>query len=348
MPNAPVPIRHLTPMGNENRWSDLLALLIELDPGSGTRIFDLRVADALEVRREEVRDSTEDRADLAVRNASGSLETVIECKVGANVDVWQLARYTERWPDSRRFALVTLFDVTGLIGEVARWTALTWRTVFEGFASSEVPTAAQLGSLGLQRLEQELGGCTGDTRWDSAGHSDWSKLGWLFERCQHPGFHSLVLGLSTTGAPLLCVDTESHDGYCFSIELQDAQIHRSGPRKGPVARLMLVNCGVDTSDAFDWRRLAALQNMIEELALPWKSGAGHRSESERHQRDAAGVPGWMSYGYGEKQARKWGWCGFGPAWHLAANAPLAEIAELLVVTLNAALALQKSLSASAP
>lgn len=335
-------IRHLLPMGNEYQWADLLAMLVERDPVTAARLFGFPASGALVVRREHVRDDAADRVDLVLRvEDTGEAQCVIECKVGADVDVWQLQRYIDRWPESPCFVLITLFEVSGILQSNPVWTYQSWRYVLDGFQYSDDTAVAALATQGLQRIRQELDCCDGGTRWDSPDATAWAKLTWLLAQVHLTEFCTVALARSTAGAPLLSLDTGAVDDHLISIELQDAESRRHASSKGPMTRLMLVNTGVETSASFDWHRLKDLQPLIEGAEVAWRDGAGRRTEAEKSDRDAAMVPAWMSYGYGDRQAAKWNWCGFGPAWKLAPDTPLAEVAESLVATLTVASKLEE-------
>ena len=329
-------------MGNENQWADFLAMLIEWDPVAAARLFGFPASGALVVSREHVRDDIADRADLVLRaEGTGEIQCVIECKVSADVDLWQLQRYVDRWPESPCFVLITLFEVSGLLQSNQVWTYQSWRHVLDGFRSSDDAAVAGLATQGLQRIRQELDCCDGGTRWDSPETTAWAKLTWLLEQVHLAKFCTVALGRSTAGAPLLSLDTDTVDDYLVSIELQDDQSRRRAPWKGPMARLMLMSTGVETSANFDWQKLKDLQPLIEHADVAWRNGTGRRTEAEKSDRDATMVPAWMSYGYGDRQAAKRNWCGFGPAWKLAPDTSLAEVADYLTATLTVASKLEE-------
>jgi hypothetical protein len=240
-------------------------MLIELDPASAFKVFGLPSAGELHVRREAVKGSSEDRVDLAVHDSTEQLLCIIECKVGADVDVWQLQRYSQRWSDAGRRILISLVDMARFLRNVPGWTTLSWLTVMQGFETSANSVVAQLGSMGSQRIAAELGTCNHDTQWNSPSVSEWAKLAWLSEECHVAQFSRVVLGKSTTSAPLLSMDTDpTDDGYCLNVEFQDAETRRrDAPRKGPMARLMLTRSNVTTSEAFDWVKLKTIEAAID-------------------------------------------------------------------------------------
>lgn len=73
-----LPLRHLVPFDNENRWSDLLAVFIERDPRVAAVVFGWPETDVVADR--EARAEGRDRIDPLVKS-NDKLVGVIEVKV---------------------------------------------------------------------------------------------------------------------------------------------------------------------------------------------------------------------------------------------------------------------------
>jgi hypothetical protein len=96
----------LVPVENENRWTDLLAVLISTDPTAGADLLGLgevRGGDVSVAR--EVRGGRGERVDLHVL-VDGRLRTVLEAKVLSGLGHRQLLRYAEAYPDAANYLLV--------------------------------------------------------------------------------------------------------------------------------------------------------------------------------------------------------------------------------------------------
>src|SRR4051794_32775567 len=121
----PLSLRHLLPFANENRWADLLAVLIEADPASAPSMLGLPVGAAAVVARREVGEVAGDRLDLLVE-ADGVRVALVEAKVLSVLGPDQLNRYQASFPDVPH--RVVLFPATLLIDLTGQptWQPLTW------------------------------------------------------------------------------------------------------------------------------------------------------------------------------------------------------------------------------
>lgn len=113
--NISPPIRHTLSLENENRWSNLLALLIERDPSSGDEIFRLgHDLNHLTVRREESKSRAKDadpttrksdRTDIVIKIGNEDW-SAIEVKVLSGLAPSQLARNEASYPNVKGFNVI--------------------------------------------------------------------------------------------------------------------------------------------------------------------------------------------------------------------------------------------------
>lgn len=93
------------PVGNEARWSDLLAVLIATDPAPFAETLRLRHDPAALTVRREVALDTMDRPDLVLTVGEDRV-AVIEVKVLADLSSGQLAKYEAAEPGADVYALL--------------------------------------------------------------------------------------------------------------------------------------------------------------------------------------------------------------------------------------------------
>ncbi len=96
---VPIAIHHALPLNSENRWSDVLAVLIETDPGPICELLDLGIEPSAVAVKREVSLDKANRPDL-ILHANGSTVAVIEVKLLSGLGVKQLDRYLEAEPNA--------------------------------------------------------------------------------------------------------------------------------------------------------------------------------------------------------------------------------------------------------
>ena len=139
----------------EERVSDLLAFLAELDPEPLARALELPPA-RLKVRREVLVSDRAGRVDLLVEHADGGPLALLEVKIGAGQHAGQYAVYQE-WAERHGLAgacwLVTL---TGDDPDASDFwhTGLTLPDLLAAWRGSAHPHAAWLADEAAQVLEQ--------------------------------------------------------------------------------------------------------------------------------------------------------------------------------------------------
>jgi hypothetical protein len=142
-------------VGNEARWSDLLAVLIATDPVPLAETLGLRHdPSALAVHREVALD-TENRPDM-ILTAGEDRVAVIEVKVLADLGTGQLARYEAAEPGADVYALLYSGRLVIDLAGARRLRGLTWESVLTAYASSGHPWVAGTARAWLGHVEAAL------------------------------------------------------------------------------------------------------------------------------------------------------------------------------------------------
>ena len=104
-------LHHVLPLGNENRWSDLLAVLIDTDPQPMLKLLDVSPdSETLTVQREHFASSS-DRPDLVLL-LRDRIVAVVEVKVLSDLGPRQLGRYEAAVPDAESYVPVSYTHLT--------------------------------------------------------------------------------------------------------------------------------------------------------------------------------------------------------------------------------------------
>lgn len=136
-----LPIGHIVPLANENRWSDLLAVLIESDPGRVAPLLGLgELPHRVRARRED-RATGRDRIDLLL-DVDGQLRSVVEVKVLSGLATDQLRRYRAAFPDAGHHIVVFPGPLTIDLAE-SGWRGVTWEELLGAFTASGRPWVAE-------------------------------------------------------------------------------------------------------------------------------------------------------------------------------------------------------------
>jgi hypothetical protein len=340
------PIRHLLPTDNENKWSDLLAVLIEVDPASAVA-FVGGTADALQVERELVAGG--ERLDLLVTSDS-SKRAAIEVKVLHGLGSAQLRRYAVAYPDVDRRLVVFPARLVLDLSSDPDWTGVTWEDVLGPFTTSRKPWIAEIARAWLQYLNDVVPSLGPETAWNDLREGEdffialRARIGWVYRQLRPKPPVSLMMAQSGAGVGwVVGIKAETPvPGYFVHLEVEDRLPVREWPRivkagrptpRGPSIKLCLRQEGVRTSATFNWEHLAALWPLIGEARHDWvASSARPRAPHDVagwQLLQAKGVPSYVGIGFGEKQAQQSRMCMFGVRLQLPPTILLGELAEML-------------------
>ena len=343
------------PAANENRWSDVLALLISTDPKPISRFVG---AEPQAVRREVVAPGqvarTSDRLDLLLLRDGRQL-AAIEAKLLADLGPQQLARYEAAFPDADSHFVLHLKDLPLNLRAAPRWQSLTWESVLAAYSDSSHPWVAATARAWLNQLGTLVPHVSADTVWndvpdDAAGFelALRARIAWLANRMN--GWCDLEHDLEPSsggGAWVAAMRAgSSSPGHRVIAEIQEgmpARTWRLDPESsyrtrvtGPVVLVGLSQAGVSTSADFDWPllRLLFADRIVDHMGhvidgRKWQTtSANPRDATDRANWQAtvaAGAPKWLGKGYGMATARTHAVCAFGARIQIAPHRTLAEI-----------------------
>jgi hypothetical protein len=332
----------------ENRWSDMLAFLYSLDPEPLRGLIrdrtDIVLPTVTELHREFRHEG--DRFDILL-TVGGEPAVIFEVKLLAHLDLRQLTSYENKVADETACFGVGLSDLTRTVrlATQRRWGFITWAEILDEFSRSTEPVVSQLAIMWRAHHDTLVRPPGIDTRSirlnDHTTLTIQQKVAYIAEHVAReiteavdtarPVFTLIDVGVSTSGFPLLTVET-------WPIERPDAtsvcvRIEFGYPRDRPVMHVMVAQHGVDTSAVFPWPLVGVLRvataPYARALNLKTKGGWSQRTDHERVAATAADIPRAFTYGFGERQALKRGWCGFGCSPAVATDATTADVLALL-------------------
>ncbi|MEU7477802.1 hypothetical protein AB0A63_17585 [Lentzea sp. NPDC042327] len=347
------PFRHLVPLGAENRWSDLIATLIELDPKPVAALLGLGDSPQRVSVHREARAGHRDRVDLLV-TVEGEQRCVAEAKVLSGLGSRQLQRYRDAFPDVAHHVLISPERLPLDAPRSSGWRSVYWEDLLRALTGSDNPWVAHTASDWLSCAEQAVPQLCPDTRWNDLEPGEAfvialrARMAWVHRRLRPPPGVDHDLVSSSAGQSWVArLHTPARKaGYLVFAEAEERLSVRSYPKyagdpnwgspMGPSVKVCLMQTDVRTSAGFDWAYLHALWPVMEAFRQDWvtspaKPKAAHdRAAWERMV--AAGGPRHLGIGFGENQAKQRGQCMFGARFQLRADATLAEIAAELNAT----------------
>jgi hypothetical protein len=333
------------PLHSEERWSDLLAVLLCTDPAPALRLLGLSVDPAgITVHREQ-RVSTRDRPDIVLRRGEQCL-AVIEVKVLSGLGRHQLSRYRESTPDAETYILICpgtlILDATSHDG----WQAVSWERILWAYTKSDHSWAVASARSWLHHLSSSLPQLEASTVWnDMTEGEDFvialrSRMSWVHEHVNLAAYVSHELHPSSAGTSwieYLAAETPV-PGYRILAEIEETLAVRCYPKwagpevapaRGPSARVMLQQVGITTSAGFDWDYLLRLWPLMSSHCPDWvtnkpRSKALHDRQGILRIRQQGG-PDHLGIGFGEGQARINQTCMFGARLKYPATITLGEL-----------------------
>lgn len=340
-------LRFIVPLENENRWTDLLAVLVSTDPLAAAgplSLGDVRNRNVTIAR--EVRAGRGERVDLQV-HVDGRLITVLEAKVLSGLGPTQLTRYESAYPDAETYLLVYPARLVIDPGTDSRWRGISWEELLGALGASDNPWVAQTSAAWLEHLADALPQVHADTRWNGLDVGDpvplvmRARMSWVYNQLDPPeplvadfmasgGNKGWVARLQTP-APLA--------GYVIAAEVEDPsarawpahlQSEAANPVGGPQIWVGLRQHNVTGSEGFDWDYLASLQPLIRAARSDWTTtGPGLPAPHDRAAWQRIGSPRDLGYGFGHREATKRNVCMFGARFRLRADTSLGQVVHEL-------------------
>jgi hypothetical protein len=341
--NALPSLRFALPLGSENRWSDLLAVLVETDPAPMTDLLGLQVSPGgITVRREASIDRS-NRPDLVLMAGDRCL-AVIEVKVLSGLGRRQLDRYEEVEPNADVYAVVFPQRLAVDTEGSPLWQPTHWESVIDAYRQSTNTWVRTTADAWAQHLRASMPAVDGTTQWnDLAEREDFvlamrARMSWVFSHIERRKGLSYDLIGSTAGVSWVARmhQEAAEQGYRVQAELEERLPVRDYPKVataagrspiGPSLKVVLVQHGVTTSAGFDWDYLLAMWPLMAKARTDWVQRA---PRPKKHDRDnyramvAKGGPKYLGIGFGEAEARRSGSCMFGARIQLQADLTLAE------------------------
>lgn len=345
----------IVPAANENRWSDLLAVLLASDPAPMASVLGVEFD---EVRREVsvpgASGRTAERLDLLLLRG-GMAVAAVEVKLLSDLGPQQLTRYLAAFPGLPVYAVLHLGGLPVDLHNAPQWRSLDWEAVLAAYAGSEnswVSTTARTWLVELDSLVPSVGEATqwNDVPADAAGMelALRARVAWLGRRidswCDLE--HDLVLSSGGGNWAVRIWAPASTAGHFVTAEIQEgltayewkpdvARPYRER-LKGPVVLFGLRQEGVDTSAGFDWALLHRLfaEYVLDEPTSPvpglhWQTTTARPSDpTDRANWQAIvakGAPKWLGKGWGMKVARGTGSCLFGARMGVDPGSTLADV-----------------------
>jgi hypothetical protein len=339
-------LRFIVPLDNENRWTDLLAVLISTDPIAAAGPLGLADVEGRDVTvSREVREGGE-RVDLQV-HVDGRLLTVLEAKVLSGLGPTQLARYDRAYPAAETRLLAYPARLVIDPGTSSSWRGITWEALLGAFAASMDPWVARTSSAWLEHLADALPTVHADSRWNDLHAGDpvplvmRARMSWIYSHLAPPA--PLVTDFLASGGSKGWVARlhmpAPRTGYMIAAEVEDTSARNwpahlkpdaTNPVAGPRIWVGLRQHNVPGSERFDWDYLASLQPLMHAARGDWTTtGPRLRAAHDRAGWQRIGSPRDLGYGFGHREATKRHVCMFGARFQLPADTRLADIVDEL-------------------
>lgn len=359
-PNTPLDLSFIVPAASENRWSDLLAVLLTSDPKPLATLLGVEFDS---VRREvsipRLTGPKVDRLDLLLQRA-GVRVAAIEVKLLSDLGPRQLSRYLAAFPHVGTYYVLHLDGLHVNLRNADPWRSLTWEAVLDAYAASDnawVSTTAHAWRAQLATLVPVVDATTvwNDVPDDGAGMglALRARVAWLSRQldswCEvdhdidpsSGGGNWAIRMWAATSKPDHFATAEIQEGMTAYEWKQDPQRPYRERLRGPVVLLGLRQDSVSTSADFDWSLLHGLftEHILDGSGAPradftWQTTSarpGDPTDRANWQTIVdAGAPRWLGKGWGMKVAQGTGSCLFGARLTIAPDSTLAQVeAEII-------------------
>lgn len=343
-----LPIAFLLPVDAENRWSDLLAFLIETDPAATANLLDLGMVNGPVKVRREAPAAGRDRVDLAI-SVSGRVRALLEVKVFSGLGRAQLSRYADAYPDVTSRVLVSPARVALSISADSLWREVSWERLLSAFASSADDHVAWIARNWLEHLDAVVPAVGPNSVWGDVPTGDHfptamrARMVWVSRNLLVPDSVTTDLVPSVKGVSWVAriYAPAARTGYRAIAEAEERLPVQNWPKfagagraaRGPGVKVCLAQENVRSSADFDWTYLARMWPAMLAARTDWVTNKPRpRSEHDRAgiaSMAALGAPPHLGIGFGDRQARRFGECMFGARFQLPPTATLEEVAQML-------------------
>lgn len=337
------------PINSENRWSDLLAVMVATDPEPACKLLGLEVDPAeVHVEREVTVDSA-NRPDLILR-VGDRRAAVIEVKVLAGLGPKQLHRYEAAEPGADRYVVVFPERLVVDTQHAATWQPVTWEAMLSAYTRSSHPWVRTCALAWQAHLDAALPKVNANTRWGSLTDGEQFKVAmrtrasWVFANLDPPAGveHDLVNSSAGASWPIRLYMQAAAPGYRAMVDVEERMDVRAIPKiasaaahspLGPSVKVVLLQENVTTSAGFDWDYLLAMWPLMEAAPYDWitrNATPKHPHDRAAHQAMVAkGGPKHLGIGFGEAQTKINGQCMFGARFQLPPDITLGELVTAL-------------------
>jgi hypothetical protein len=340
-------LRFIVPLENENRWTDLLAVLISNDPVAVAGPLGLGDIEGREVTvSREVGDARGRRVDLQV-HVDGLLYTVLEAKVLSGPGPAQLASYEASYPDASTYLVVYPGHLVIDPGSGSRWRGISWESLLGTLAASRDAWVAQTSAAWLEHLATALPHVDAATRWNDLRDGDpiplimRARMSWVYSHLDPPA--PLIADFMASGGSKGWVARLQMPGrlpgYVIAAEVEDPSARAwpahlapgsANPVLGPRVWVGLRQQDVVGSENFDWAYLAALWPLMQSARHDWMAGRpGLPALHDRAGWRRIGSPSGLGYGFGHREATQRHVCMFGARFRLPADIRVGEVVDEL-------------------
>jgi hypothetical protein len=337
---------YVVPPENENRWTDLLAVLILADPGAAAGPLGLGEIGDRPVRvRREVPAGGHDRVDLLVY-VDDVLTTVLEAKVLSGLGHAQLERYSASYPGARSYRLIHPERLLIDPGASSGWTGTSWESILRAFAGSTHSWVRETAEAWLVHTARALPEVDARTRWNAVPAGDnfalamRARMAWVYRRLAPPQqvTSQLVQSGGSKAWVALVRTPAALAGYDIGAEAETRGA-RSWPVVGSPEPSAAARVGmwvglrqpdVVTSANFDWEYLLLLWRQMAPTRGDWvTTRPGLPAPHDRDGWRRIGSPASLGFGFGDREARRSGTCMFGARLELPPDTRLGDVADEL-------------------
>lgn len=339
-------LAHVLPLGNEAKWSDLLAALIETDPQPFYAALGADAPTGVLTVLREVTAGKANRPDIVV-NVDGEPWAVIEVKVLSGQGRKQLSRYMDAVPGAAYYAVVFPQRLGIDVGPGSAWLGLPWETLLEEYTGSGYPWVADTSAAWLAHLLSRMPTVDADTIWnDLTPGEDFvnalrARMAWIHSRLTVPApiEHSLVESSAGVSWVVCMYLPAARDGYTILVEAEERLGVRDFPKIaghkpviGPSVFVGLQQTNVTTSAGYDWDYLHAMWPHMSAARTDWvKNSAAPRGHDRDGHRSivAKGAPRYLGIGFGQGQIRHSQACMFGARYQVPPDIALGGVVAAL-------------------
>ena len=338
----------MLPHEHENAWSDLLAVILELDPGPLLDLVGVQAVSDISVEHGVPRGN--DRIDVLVTSSTTGRDLVaIEAKVLAWLGPAQLNRYAKAFPAQALLLIVP--DALGSPGGHPHWRKASWEDVLFAYVDHPHPWIAYTASSWLRYVRTSLPQLHSGDAWNhqrtcAPPAALRTNCAWL-SRQLAGGVPAELTGSSGNSKTVLTMQSPNHrNGHFAFVELEDGyNPRRSGPLDtyaklvGPKITIGLWQDGVNTSHTFDWNMLSTtFWPMVHAAStgVNFRARPGLKDKTDKkNQRAVVAAGGFkgLGYGSGNAQAKRpdCRYCLFGVREQMPSDVKMGDIVARLSV-----------------